>query len=212
MFTDCRLYVSTCKTCNTQKKPCRKARAKLGQCHAGVPFERIHIDILGPSSTTKQGNKYILVIIDQFTKWLEWYPLPSQNAETIANALMDSTISRFGCPLELHSDQGKNVDGNLIRQLCNLLEISKIRTTAYHAASNGQVEGYNRLILQIIRCFLKNTQHKWDVHLQQLAGAIRSTENRQTRQTPNFLLFGREVSQPLDLLLGGQNTMKKTKI
>jgi len=99
-----------------------------------------------------------------------------------------SPISRFGCPLELHSDQGKNVDGNLIRQLCNLLEISKTRTTAYHPASNGQVERYNRLILQFICCFLKKTQNKWDVHLQQLAGVIRSTDNRQTGQTPNFLV------------------------
>jgi transposase InsO family protein len=140
-------------------------------------------------------------MIEQFTKWLECCPLPSQNAETVANALLDSTISRFGCLLELHSDQGKNVDGYLIRQLCNLLEISKTRTTAYHPASNGQVERYNRLILQIICCFLTKTQNKWDVHLQQLAGAIRSTENRQTGETPNVLLFGREVSQPLDLLL-----------
>lgn len=212
MSTDCGLYVSTCKTCNTQKKPCRKAKAQLGQYHAGVPFERIHIDILGPLPITTQGNKYILVIIDQFTKWLECCPLPCQNAETVAKALMDSTLSRFGCPLELHSDQGKNVDGNLIRQLCNLLEISKTRTTAYHPASNGQVERYNRLILQIIRCFLKKTQNKWDVHLQQLAGAIRSTENRQTGYTPNFLLFGREVSQPLDLLLGGKKYNEEDQV
>ncbi|VDI36547.1 Hypothetical predicted protein, partial [Mytilus galloprovincialis] len=51
---------------------------------------------------------------------------------------MDSTISRFGCPMELHTDQGKNVDGRVIRQLCDLLEVSKTRTSAYHPASNGQ--------------------------------------------------------------------------
>lgn len=155
MSTDCRFNVSTCKACNTQKKSHRKDRAELGQYHAGISFERIHIDILGPLPATKQGNKYILVIIDQFTRWLECCPLHSQNAETLAKALMDNTLSRFGCPLELHWDQGKNVDGHLIRQLCNLLEISKTRTTAYHPTSHGQVERYNRSILQIIHCFFK---------------------------------------------------------
>ncbi|CAG2252545.1 unnamed protein product [Mytilus edulis] len=140
--------------------------------------------------------------LDQFTKWLECCPLPNQNAEVVAKALMDSTISRFGCPMELHTDQGKNVDGRVIRQLCDLLEVSKTRTSAYHPASNGQVERYNRIITQLIRCFLKKTQNRWDIHLQQLAGAIRATENRQTGFTPNFMVFGREVNQPIDLVLG----------
>jgi hypothetical protein len=78
------------------KKVNKKEKADLGQHHSGVPFERIHMGILGPLPVSKLGNKYILVIIDQFTKWIECYPLPNQYAETIAKALMDSTISRFG--------------------------------------------------------------------------------------------------------------------
>ncbi|VDI11720.1 Hypothetical predicted protein [Mytilus galloprovincialis] len=199
---DCKLYVSTCHICNRYKKPLKRAKAELGRYHSGVPFERIHLDILGPLPVTQQNNKYVLVIIDQFTKWLECCPLPNQNAEVVAKALMDSTISRFGCPMELHTDQGKNVDGRVIRQLCDLLEVSKTRTSAYHPASNGQVERYNRIITQLIRCFLKKNQNRWDIHLQQLAGAIRATENRQTGFTPNFMVFGREVNQPIDLVLG----------
>jgi len=202
MSTDCKLYVKTCPICNRQKKANKKAKADLGQYHSGVPFERIHMDILGPLPVSKLGNKYILVIIDQFTKWIECCPLPNQYAETIAKALMGSTISRFGCPLEIHTDQGKNVDGNLIRQLCDLLEISKTRTTAYRPASNGQVEHYNRLLTQMIRCYIKKNQHNWDAYLQQLTGAIRSTENRQTGFTPNCMLFGRANVHLIDLVLG----------
>ncbi|CAC5379690.1 unnamed protein product [Mytilus coruscus] len=138
------------------------------------------------------GNKYILVILDQFTKRIECCALPNQHAETIAKAFMDSTIARFGCPLDIHTDQGKNIDGNVIRQLCELLEITKTRTTAFQPASNGQVELYNRTLAQMIRCFNKKRQDSWDVHLQQLTGAIRATENRQTGFTPNFMVFGRE--------------------
>lgn len=205
MSQDSKLYVENCKVCNKNKKPNIKPRAALGEYHAGYPLHRVHFDILGPLPVTKQGNKYILMIIDQFTKWLEIVPIPNQNSITIAKAMVDNFISKYGCPSELHSDQGKNVDGVLIRKLCDLLQIAKTRTTAYHPQSNGQVERYNRLVLQAIRCYINNKQSEWDIHLQQIAGAIRATENRQTKFTPNFLFLGRETTQPIDLILGTCN-------
>ena len=96
----------------------------------------------------------------------------------------------------------KNMDGNLVRQLCDLLEIRKTRTTPYHPSSNGQVERYNRVILQMLRCYLKGRQHTWDIHLQQFAGAIRSNQNRQTGFSPNFMMLGREVTHPVEIMLG----------
>jgi len=117
MTRDCILYVKSCPVCNRSKKPTQKARAKLEQYHAGVPMERVHMDILGPLPITRQGNKYLLMIIDQFTKWLECFPLSTQTADVVAKNLVDNFFSRFGCPLELHTDQGKNMDGNLVNQL-----------------------------------------------------------------------------------------------
>ena len=115
---------------------------------------------------------------------------------------MNSTISRFGCPLKIHTDQGNNVDGNLIYQPCDLLEISKTRTTAYRLAPNGQVERYNRLLTQMIHCYIQKNKHNSDAYLQQLTGAIRSTENRQTGFIPNCMIFGRENVHPIDSFLG----------
>jgi len=87
----------------------------------------------------------------------------------------------------------------LVRQICRILQIQKTRTTLYHPASNGQVERYNSLILQTIRCFIKRQQNRWDEHLQLLAAAIHATDNRQTRFSANFLMFCREVTRPTDL-------------
>ncbi|VDI09313.1 Hypothetical predicted protein [Mytilus galloprovincialis] len=202
MREDCLLFIKTCKICSMNKKPNIRPKAELGQYLSGVPMGRVHMDLLGPLPVTKQKNKYVLMIVDQFTKWLECFPIPGQTAEIVAKAAVDGFISRFGCPLEVNTDQGKNVDGNLMWNLCELLEISKTRTTAYHPASNGQVERYNRTVLQIIRCFLNKKQCEWDVHLQQLVGAIRATENRQTGFTPNVMMLGREVFHPIDLMLG----------
>ena len=86
---------------------------------------------------TKRGNKLILMIIDQFTKWLECFPIPNQSAGTVAKSLVDGFISKFGCPSEIHTDQGKNMDGVLMQNLCELLQIAKTRTTPYHPQSNG---------------------------------------------------------------------------
>ena len=84
-----------------------------------------------------------------------------------------------------------------------MLQVTKTRTTPYRPASNGQVERYNRILLQLIRCHIRSNQNTWDEHLQQLAGAIRATVNRQTGFTANMIVFGREVLQPVDLMYGG---------
>ena len=61
MVTDCKVYVNSCAICNRQKKPCKKAKAVLGQYHAGSPFERLHIDLMGPRPESKAGNKYTYI-------------------------------------------------------------------------------------------------------------------------------------------------------
>ncbi|VDI27329.1 Hypothetical predicted protein [Mytilus galloprovincialis] len=71
-------FVKTCSTCNLHKKPNRKAKCPLTQFHAGAPMERVHLDFLGPLPETKFGNAHVLVMVDQFSKWMECIPLPAQ--------------------------------------------------------------------------------------------------------------------------------------
>ena len=134
---------------------------------------------------------------------MKCFPLPHQGAEEVAKCVVDGFISRFGCPLEIHTDQGKNFDGKLFTSACDLLQIVKTRTTPYRLHSNGQVEQYNRTILQLIRCFLRGNQQTWDEDLQQLAGAIRSTINRNIGFIPNLMMLGREVMLLTGLMIGG---------
>ena len=202
MSRDVELFVKSCQVCNRRKKANTKAKAGLGQYHVGSPLERVHVDFLGPFTPSTKGNQRVLMIVDQFTKWLECFPLPHQNAEETARCMVNGFISRLGCPVEIHTDQGKNFDGKLFATVCDLLQITKTRTTPYRPCSNGQVERYNCASLQLIWCFLKSNQKSWDEHLQQLAGAIRSTVNRHTGFTPNMMMLGREVMLPVDLMLG----------
>ena len=200
--SDCKEFVQTCATCTRKKKTCKAPRGPLGQYHAGMPMERVHLDILGPLPVSEKGNTCILVIIDQFTKWVECYPIPDQKAEMIAHSFVDDFVARFGCPQHLHTDQGRNVDGNLINSICDLLRVHKTRTTPYHPSSNGQVERYNRTILKMVRCFLEGKSKQWDRHLQLLAAALRTVPHKQTGFSPNMMMLGREVVQPEDIVFG----------
>ena len=71
-------------------------------------MDRIAVDIMGPMPLAKDGNRYILVIGDYFTRWMEAYGLPSQHADVVAQKLVHEFILRSGTPLEIHSDQGRN--------------------------------------------------------------------------------------------------------
>ena len=73
--------------------------------HAGYALERVHIDIMGLLVETQKGNKYILVIVDQFTKWVEAFPLKNQLAETVAGVVVRVFVAQFWCPLKIHTDQ-----------------------------------------------------------------------------------------------------------
>ena len=202
MKLDCDLHVKTCAVCNRNKKGLKHHRAPLGKYHAGAPLDRVHIDILGPITTSENGNRYVLMLVDQFTKWLECWPLPNQTAEIVASRVVKGFISRFGCPLEIHSDQGSNFDSALFKSVCSLLEITKTHTTPYRPSTNGQMERYNRTLLQVIRCYIRAKQKIWDQDLEELTAAICCMKNRQTQFTANMMMLGREVRRPIDLMLG----------
>jgi hypothetical protein len=75
----------------------------MRQYNVGAPFERIAIDVAGPFPRSDQGNRYLLIAMDYFTKWPEAYAIPNQEAATVAEALVTNFFCRFGVPRELHS-------------------------------------------------------------------------------------------------------------
>lgn len=82
------------------------------------------------------------------------------------------------------------------------LGIHKSRTTPYRPSGNGQVERYNRTLMDAVRCYIDSQPKTWDKYLGPLAGALRSAVNRHTGYTPNRLMLGREVNVPATLIYG----------
>ena len=99
MSRDIRTFVLTCEVCSKHNKPTRNARCHMTPYHAGAPMERVHLDFMGPLPKTKKGNEYVLMMVDQFTKWTECIPLASQTTETTAQAAINDFYARFGYPI-----------------------------------------------------------------------------------------------------------------
>jgi hypothetical protein len=204
MTADVRSYLKQCTDCARKKGPPKKHRAPLQQLFVGAPMERIAIDVLGPLTETKDGNSYILVVGDYHTKWMETYAIPDQQAETVASKLVNEFVCRFGVPAELHSDQGRNFESRVFREMCNLLNITKTRTTPYNPKSDGMVERYNRTIVNAVALMIQPHQHQtdWDQYLSYVGMAYRSSVQASTGETPNMMMTGREISLPVDLAVG----------
>ena len=192
--------VARCHVCGSKKIWGKKRRSSLKQYVVGAPMERIAIDILGPLPETPRKNKFILVVSDYFTKWTESYPLPNQEATTVAEKLVNEFICRFGVPRELHSDQGRNFESKVFAEICKLLDIEKTRTTPLHPQSDGQVERFNRTLIEMLRGKIKEDQKDWDLQLPACMMAYRSAVHESTGVSPNLLMLGREVEVPLDVI------------
>ena len=199
---DVKLWVTKCEVCQMNKIPPKRPKAPLGNMLAGAPLDRMCTDVLGPFPTTQRGNRFILVVTDSFTKWTEIFAIKNETAETCAEVILNEVICRFGCPLSLHTDQGRNYESKIFKELCDLLNIRKTRTSPKNPKGNGQTERFNRTLLPMIRAYINDEQGNWDLNLGCLAGAYRATPHDSTTLTPNLMMLGREVRLPHEVVFG----------
>ncbi|TGZ48591.1 hypothetical protein DBV15_11889, partial [Temnothorax longispinosus] len=146
----------------TKRSPSGKGKSPLQIYNVGTHFQRVQMDILGPLPRTSAGNKYLLVIVDCFTKWVEAFPVRNIRTRTIAEVFVNEIISRHGVPSEIHTDQGRNFESKLFWGLMNLLGIKKTRTTPLHPQSDGQVKRQHQTITNFLAKFVSENQKGWD--------------------------------------------------
>ena len=185
---DTEIFCKKCDRCAAGKSPPYTTNAPLQLDIPTYPWERIAMDIVGPLPKTDRNNRYILVISDYFTKWPEGFALPDHRAETIAEKLVDDVICRHGVLRTIHTDQGKDFDSKLIKALCELLEIEKTRTTAYHPESDGLVERLNKTLITMIRSLVDEEQKTWDIILPKVLLGYRSSVQSTTGYSPFYLM------------------------
>ena len=191
--------ISACHKCVARKSPVNRHHP-MGHVPVSGKFERVAMDLLDVSVISSKGYKYILVVCDYFTKYTEAYPLKDKTARSVVDALMDVWLPRYGFPLFLHSDQGKEFDNVMIHKLSELLGTVKTKTTPYHPRSDGLVERFNRTLLAMLAMFVSQEHDNWDDLLPFMMLAYNTTVHTSTGYTPYRLVFGDECNLPGNLV------------
>jgi hypothetical protein len=193
-------YVQSCTACQ-QFKYDNAPKANPMQLHTvSQPWHTIGIDIMGPFPPTFRQKRFLLVIVDYFTRWVELFALRQTTATQIANIIIDEIICRYGAPKYILSDNGPQFISILFNEICKDLGIARKFTANYHPQTN-MTERVNRTLKPLIAIYTQNHPGLWDKELQKLAFAIRTSVNETTGDTPAFLNFGRDPITPLDLIL-----------
>ena len=191
-------WLRQCTTCMKRKSPAGR-RHPLGNIPTGHHWDRITMDILDVCDPTPDGYRYILVIADYFSKWTEAFPIKDKCADTVADVLVNKIILRFGMPLVIHSDQGREFENELMKSLCLLLGCVKTRTAPYHPESDGMVERFNHTCLMMLSTFVNDRRDNWHELLPFVMHAYRTSVHESTGYSPFRLMMGEECSLPQDV-------------
>jgi len=135
-----------CENCMLYHRAKPPRQTPLHPFTAGEPLEVVATDITGKHPKTLRGNKYIVTITDIFSKWSEAILVRNHTASVVAKVLINNVFAQFGAPKRLLSDQGPEFESQLLQELCNRLEIEKIRNSPYQSSTNACVERFHRTL------------------------------------------------------------------
>ena len=167
---------------------------------AKAPFRIVAADILGPVTLAKKSQaRYILVILDLYTKYVVAVPLKDMTLKTVATTLVEEWILKFGAPDTLHTDQGIYFNAEVMKDIFQVFMIDKTRTSPYHPQGNGQVERFNRVIADTISKYCAEKPQQWDLYLPHVNFVYNTTVHKTLGTTPFSMLYGREAQYPIAL-------------
>ena len=148
----------------------------------------------------QRGNRYILTVVDQFTKHVKAYPLHDQKAVSVTRVFHNKYVSRYGVPDVIHTDQGTNFKSNLFNKISKLLGIAKTRTSPYRPQCDGQGERMNRTIIELLKLDVKNSTENLDLEIGFSLMAYCSAIQSSTKFKSYYLLYGKEIRLSFDII------------
>ncbi|CAG2257086.1 Transmembrane protein 41A-A,Transmembrane protein 41A-B,Transmembrane protein 41A [Mytilus edulis] len=209
MYSDIDKYVRTCEQCQKSKNSKHQRPVPLTPLPIENVFERMHMDFL-ELSTTPDKHRYLLLVVDSYSKWCEAFPLKSMEAKVVAKVLFNEIICRWGSPRCIISDRGANFMSKLVQALCELCDVTRHYTSSYHPQTNAACERMNSYIIQSLRSYCNKEQTDWPDFIPPIMMAYRSTPATQSTQfSPFEILFGQPMRLPIDVSLIPKQTMPR---
>lgn len=200
MKQDIKTFIQNCKSCQENKLIRKKHKEPMVITDTpNQAFEKVSLDIVGPLSITESGNKYILTIQDNLTKFSQAYPMKNQEAETVAKTFVNNFICQFALPKQILTDQGTNFTSNLFKSMAKLFKLKHVQTTAYHPESNGALERTHHTLTQYLRHYINNQQSNWDEWIPMATFSFNTSVHSSTKFTPYELVFGFSPTLPTSI-------------
>ena len=200
MKTDINIYVKQCKLCQRQNM----VPVKYSQGHFSAPIapmEFISMDLIGDFVPSSKGNKYALTVICMLTGYTFCIPIPSKKASDVVTAYVDNVYAKFGGSKKILSDNGTEFKNQLFEKVAKELGVEfKYYTAPYHPQSNGRIEGFHHFLKACMSKHISKTM-EWDEVVHLATAAYNFFPNEHSRESPFFLMFGRDPRIPLNTLL-----------
>ena len=194
-------HLSECERCQKRQTAPSIPSAKLQPLPLlSEPNQRIHADLFGPLKTSDKGKKFILVMTDAFTRYVELVAIENKETETVANAIFVHWICRYGVPLEIVTDQGKEFVSHICQTLWDKLELIHNTTTPRHPQANSQAEVVNRSIIRYLASFVDDSTLDWECFLAPLMFSYNTTFHRSLKTSPFFMTFGLHPRLPPEIV------------
>lgn len=194
MCESVRRYVKTCEQCQTGKHPTQRVRVPMGaQKVCDGPWDSVSIDFLGPFPRSKKGNKYLFVLVDNFTKWCLLKPIKQADAKFVVSYMEEEVFMVYGVPSKVICDNGPQFISKSFRDLMCDYGVVINYNAVYHPQHNP-AERINRVVLSSIRAYTKNNQANWDVEIAKIGCAIRTSQHDSTGFSPYIANFGKSMN------------------
>lgn len=190
-------YIRECVPCQRYKADNRKPAGLLQTPAVSRRFEVVSVDLFGPLVETARKNRWVLIVEDVCSRWVELFPLESATSVECAQTLVNEVFLRYGVPRRLISDNGVQFVSEVMQQVCHILGISQTLTPYYHPEANP-IERKNRDLKPQLAILVGQDHSTWDLHLAAVRFAMNSANTSSTGFSPAFLTFGRELRAPSD--------------
>lgn len=204
MANDVAKYVKNCHICK-MTKPNEKTKMPLKLTETPPkPFDIIQIDTIGPMQKSNNGYQYAITLMDELTKYLVIIPITDKSAKTTARSIFEHFILIYGPMKSIKTDLGTEYINSVLTELCKLLKIDHLKSTAYHHQTMGTIERSHRLLNEYLRAYLNGNLTEWDTYAQYFSFCYNTTPSAAInfKYSPFELVFMRKSNIPNEILSG----------
>lgn len=200
MNKDVTEFVNKCDQCQRQKHFKHTKQPMMITDTTTSAFDKVSLDLVGPLDKDSISNyKYILTIQCTLTKYVEAYPISSKDAVTVAASFVNNFILRYGIPRQIMTDRGTEFIAETMQEVCKLLNISHVKSTAYHHETIGSLENSHKNLISYLRIQTNNNSQNWSSWLPYWCFAFNTTVHSETKYSPYELVFGKRCNIPSNL-------------